>query len=105
MSLLFLVGCIGARIFLAKLAPKLSPLLFCIAMGFLIIYAGGYRKTGIETGGKAIWWNHLRPIHGALYLVAALVPYWSSVVILIDTVIGLFAYLHHNSFLNIINTA
>ena len=104
--LTFLVLCIGARLGLAYLAKNLSgkwslllaTIITAMGMGFLIIYFGGLRKTGAETGGKPIWWNSLRPIHGVLYLIAAgLLFYrhrcWGSQVIVVDTLIGLTAFL------------
>ncbi len=42
-----------------------------IAIGFTIIFIGGYRKTGIETGGRKIWWNSLRPVHATFYALFA----------------------------------
>ena len=55
--LTFLVLCIGARLGLAYLAKNLSgkwslslaTIIAAIGMGFLIIYFGGLRKTGVET--------------------------------------------------------
>ena len=104
--LTFMVICIGARLGLAYLAKNLSgkwslllaTIIAAMGMGFLIIYFGGLRKTGAETGGKPIWWNILRPIHGVLYLIAAgLLFYrhrcWGSQVIIVDTLIGLTAFL------------
>jgi hypothetical protein len=75
---LFLV-CIAVRALLAYLAATV-PLqwlkvmaipAFFIALGFTIIFLGGYRKTGIETGGRKIWWNSLRPVHATFYLLFA----------------------------------
>ena len=102
----FLILCIGSRLGLAYLAKNLSGIwsniitavFAIIGAGFLVIYFGGLRKTGAETGGNPIWWNHLRPIHGALYLIAAgLLFYghrcWGSQVIIIDTLVGLTSFL------------
>lgn len=38
------------------------------AAGFMAIFLFGLRKTGIETGGLPIWWNHYRPLHGLCYI-------------------------------------
>jgi hypothetical protein len=73
--LLFLGGCIPARVSLALIAKYgnsfiqyvLGFIAFIIASGFLIIYFGHLRDTGIETGGEKIWWNSLRPVHALLY--------------------------------------
>lgn len=106
---IFLIFCIGSRLGIAYLAKKLkglwrnilSLIIAVMGAGFLIIYFGGLRKTGRETGGKLIWWNHLRPIHGLLYLTASALLYyghscWSSQVIVIDTMIGLSAFLTYH---------
>ena len=105
----FLVLCIGARLGLAYLAKNLtgkwsmllSGVIASMGLGFLIVYFGGLRKTGAETGGTKIWWDHLRPVHGILYIIAAaLLSYghrcWGSQVILIDTLFGLTAFLLHH---------
>jgi hypothetical protein len=72
--------CVGARLSLAALLYFLGDsewlrvfavLLFAIAAGFAIIYTFGLRKTGIETDGRPIWWNVMRPVHAFLYLLAA----------------------------------
>jgi len=73
--LLFLGGCIPTRLAFALLAKYgnnsvkkiLAIISFIIGSGFLIIYFGGLRKTGLETGGEKIWWNQLRPVHALLY--------------------------------------
>jgi hypothetical protein len=104
--LLFLFPCILSRLFLAYLANfltgmfslLLSFLLFIIGSGFLIIYFTGMRKTGLETGGKPIWWNNIRPIHGLFYICASLLLFyghrcWSSKLLIIDTLFGLSAFL------------
>ena len=79
--LLFIVGCVTVRIALAiavPFAPKrvlrflVGPLLLVAAIGFATIYVTGMRKTGAETFGKAIWWDHMRPVHAALYFMASL---------------------------------
>ena len=105
----FLVLCIGSRLGLGYLAKNLSgnwsmllaSIFAIIGASFIIIYFGGLRKTGAETGGNPIWWNNLRPIHGVLYLIAAgLLFYghrcWASQVIIIDTLVGLTSFLLHH---------
>ena len=107
--LIFLVFCIGARFGLAYLAKNISNsylivyslIIGIIGVSFLFLSVTGLRKTGAETGGNAIWWGHLRPIHGILYVLAAgLLFYrhrcWGSKVIIVDTLIGLTAFLHHH---------
>ena len=83
-TLLFLVGCMGARFGLAWLAYKnranlkvlkiMGLLALVPAIGFTLIYVMGWRKTGAEVmpnlGGK-LWWNDLRPVHALLYTMFA----------------------------------
>lgn len=106
--LLFLTGCIGTRLAFVYAARKasqsvlevLGALALLPAIGFFYIYATGARKTGPEVFGDRIWWNHLRPFHGAMYglfSVMALfhVPY-AWVVLLVDVLVGLAAFVHHH---------
>ena len=73
--LLFLIGCMGARLALVYIAytiplkwlPYMGMLAIVPALGFTIIYLGGLRKTGAEVFGERIWWNDLRPLHALLY--------------------------------------
>lgn len=105
---LFLTACIGSRLTFSyiasfvegKYATVFSAVLATIGMGFLIIYFGGLRKTGAEAGGK-IWWNHMRPFHGVMYLLAGITLWFGynvipSNLILIDTMVGLIAFLYHH---------
>jgi hypothetical protein len=104
-TLLFLIGCMGTRFGLAYLAmnAKLNTLnimgyiALIPAIGILTIYMLGLRKTGIETNGELIWWNNLRPLHGILWLVFAYLAILGNkdawIVLLIDTIIGLLAWI------------
>jgi len=112
----YIIGCLGTRLLLAILAYNLSgtlryilaTILGLMGLGFMVIYFGGFRKTGLETGGKSIWWNNLRPIHGMLYIIASLLlmiktpiiykiknNHVSSYVLLFDTFIGYCAHRMH----------
>ena len=107
-ALLFLVGCMGARLSLTYAAyrfPELLPWLglfaACVSAGFTLIYVNGWRKTGVETGGQAIWWNNLRPVHAILYGLFAVLALkgvkehaWK--VLLLDTIIGFLAFVSHH---------
>ena len=112
---LFLGGCIPARLFLAYIAKKgnsymrqsLGVLTFMIASGFLIIYFWNLRQTGVETGGEKIWWNYLRPFHAFMYyyftysiLFGDKENAWK--ILIMDTAVGLLSFfsfhLQHNSF-------
>jgi hypothetical protein len=106
--LMFLIGCMGARLGLTYAAyrfpvllPWLGLLALAISIGFATIYINGWRKTGLEVGGQAIWWNDLRPVHAFMYGLFALLALmgvkehaWK--VLLLDTIIGFLAFvLHH----------
>lgn len=104
--LLFLFGCMGARLGLAWLAyafpaqlPLMGALALVPALGFFVIWAGDLRKTGPEVFGDRIWWNDLRPVHAVLYATfAALalhrVPQ-AWVVLLLDAAVGFAAWAWH----------
>lgn len=104
--LLFLVGCMGARsllVYLAATAPlpwlnAMAVPAALIALGFMVIFVGGYRRTGVETGGAPIWWNALRPIHAVLYALFAYYAWtgqrevaWK--LLLADVILGLASFL------------
>lgn len=105
---LFLVLCIGTRSYLVYLAktvnkkylPYMGYVALLPAIGFLSIYFLNLRKTGAEVFGKKIWWNHLRPVHGLLYLTFAILAInkndYSWIPLLIDVTIGLLAFLHYH---------
>jgi len=102
---LFLGACIPTRIALVLVAAFGAPEILkglaavtgTIAAGFAIIYVFDLRTTGVETGGRPIWWNDLRPIHAALYAIAAVAAWrgrgdiaWK--VLATDVAMGLWAY-------------
>jgi hypothetical protein len=75
-ALLFLLGCVPARLALVLAALRLPTGLVAAglaipAAGMALIYATGARKTGAETLGAPIWWNQLRPVHAGAYALAA----------------------------------
>lgn len=103
--LLFLIGCIGTRtlfVYLAKTTNKtyltfMGYLALIPALGFFYIYFTGSRQTGKEVFGEKIWWNSLRPIHGALYTMFA----YNAIIgnsnaylyLLVDVLLGLVSFL------------
>jgi hypothetical protein len=108
--LLFFFGCMGARFGIAWLAyaqrwllPYMGAVAVLIALSFIIIYVGGYRKTGPEVFGDKIWWNNLRPVHAFMYASFAVLAFstrysnhaWK--VLLADAIIGLVAFIHHHT--------
>ncbi len=106
-KLLFLVGCIPSRLLLAlllykineKYLPVLSILLLLIGTSFIYLYLSNKRLDAPEAGGKT-WWKDLRPIHGSLYILAGLLALkkcrLSSLVILLDTILGLSFFINHH---------
>ncbi len=114
MNLIFLIGCIGTRLFLVYIAwfliqkpaiyLKIMGLLFFIsAMSLIIIFLNDWRKTGIETNNKPIWWNKLRPIHALFFILFSYSVMFKETrkhawkFLLADTLIGLGAHLRHHS--------
>ena len=108
--LLFLFGCIGLRLLLVYVAKNYEQfankhiikqllLIFTItvSIGFFTIFFTGIRKTGQETLGDKIWWNNLRPLHGFLYLLFALLFFqnksYAWMILLIDVLVGLVSFL------------
>ena len=113
--LLFLLACIPARIGLLLLAkfisskylPYLGYAALLPALGFIIIYLFDLRKSGLETGGKTIWWNDLRAIHGLLYLCFALYAIKGNThawyALLVDVIFGFGAFVYNYSVLERVN--
>ena len=108
--LLFLIGCIGSRSIFAYIAKEananqllyLGGLALLPAIGFLVIYFAGLRKTGAEVFGNNIWWNELRPVHAMLYILFAIYAFQNKsfawIPLALDVVIGLIAFLmYHNN--------
>jgi len=103
--LLFLFGCIGTRVlfmivslFASGLLLKLLGIIaLTFVIGWIYIIFIGKRDTGGEVLGDKIWWKHLRPFHALLW---GLFSYFAItgnrnawMVLLIDTVFGLSAFL------------
>lgn len=102
----FLLFCTGLRIALAyspyiaysPFDKVLSLLLLIIGLGFFVIYFFGLRQTGLETGGKPIWWNFLRPVHSILFILASYFVWinkekWASFLLFIDVTLGLLMFI------------
>ena len=106
----FLFLCIGSRLSFTILSAIASGwfltvvgiiALFPVLGWFYIIFIGK-RDTGIEVFGEQIWWKNLRPLHMFLWGFFAYLAITRNrrawVVLLIDTFIGLSAFLlHHQS--------
>ncbi len=106
--LLFLLLCIPARLIITALAkyiplkylPLMGIVFAVIGVSFLYLNMFNKRMTGVETGGDVIWWHDLRPVHGFLALIFAILAIskvrdaW--VVLLIDTLFGLVSFLAYH---------
>lgn len=106
--LLFLFGCILTRSLFVVISKKYIdylPIMGLVALlpaiGFFTIYFNNSRQTGAEVFNEKIWWNNLRPLHGSLYLIFALMALNKNpnswLVLLLDVIIGLtsFLYFHY----------
>jgi hypothetical protein len=105
---LFLVGCIGSRLALTAISAYASTTLSAIigwsalipVIGWIYIIFIGKRDTGPEVFGDKIWWNSLRPVHALLWLSFALMTILQIpkawIVLIIDTLFGLIAFLVHH---------
>ena len=106
---LFLLLCIPSRASIAYLAKNISseylPYMGTVALipaiGFLLIFLTGSRKTGFETFGSKIWWNSLRPLHSLLYFAFAIAAVqkkeYAWKFLALDVAIGLIAFVIHHS--------
>ena len=106
--LLFLGGCIPARLFLVWLAkitplnylPYLGVLALFPAIGFLYLYFTGKRQIGLETQGAPIWWAPFRLIHGLIYFGFAYAAIrqvaMAYQILLLDVCLGLGLFLWHH---------
>lgn len=103
--LLFLCGCIVVRsliaYFVKVMDPKFLPYAaipaLLLALSWFYLFFTNSRQTGPEVFGDKIWWNNLRPVHGLLYLVFAILAYqkksYAWKVLVVDVVIGLISFL------------
>lgn len=100
---LFLSICIPLRILIAS-APQLintkylqyySIVLFGLGLSFMILYFTNMRLDAPESGGKT-WWADFRPIHGMLYLCAAIYAFkenkLATIPLAIDVIFGLILF-------------
>jgi len=105
---LFIFGCIVSRILMTYATYKLDDNLLIyvgiiaiiLSISFMSIYLLDLRKTGAEVFGDKIWWNHLRPIHSLTFAICTVLAFnkskYTYVPILIDTLIGLIAFLNYH---------
>lgn len=105
---LFLFGCIGSRLAFTAVSAYawgmwlqiLGIIALIPVLGWLYIIFIGKRDTGAEVFGGKIWWNNLRPIHMTLWGLFAYQAINRNpkawIILLIDTLFGLTAFLHHH---------
>ena len=109
-KMLFLLGCIPARLFLVYLSTKIPNngqnavnkifgfILLSISISFLYLYFTNGRMNAPEAGGTT-WWSPLRLVHGLLYLAAAIYSFQGKnivwVPLLIDVIFGFFSFILH----------
>ena len=106
--LAFLLLCIPSRIIISLIAKYINPkylpymgyLAIIPAIGFAYIFIFGKRKTGAETFGQKIWWNHMRPIHSFMFALFAYLAINknknSHLVLFADAFIGLVSFLYYH---------
>jgi hypothetical protein len=105
---LFLFGCIGSRLAFTTISAfasgwflKLFGIIALIpVLGWFYIIFIGKRDTGPEAIGGKIWWKSLRPIHMLLWGLFSYLAITGNkkawIVLLIDTLFGLSAFLIHH---------
>ena len=69
-------------------------------LAFLYLHVAGVRPRGPETCDDPIWWDRLRPVHAALFAVAAAgwlrgCPSLVGAALLLDAVLGAVAVVVH----------
>jgi hypothetical protein len=114
--LMFLIGCIGTRFLLTYIAKiinidyikYISLVTGLIGLSFIYIYLFGSKTADKQlewTGDKTIWWNDLRIVHGALYLLFTYLALMQNkdawLILLVDTLIGLISWMKHHKIINI----
>lgn len=113
--ILFLLLCIPVRILIVFTVknidkyylPYLAAIGLLISIGFIFIYLFDYRKTGAEVFGDKIWWNDLRPVHGCLYLMFALLAFkknkYTWIPLAIDVIVGFTAFIIYRGYIKYLN--
>jgi len=114
--LMFLIGCIGTRSLLAYVSktinidnlPYLGYLGLVIGISFVYIFVFGSESADKQlewAGDKKVWWNDLRIVHGLNYLIFGILAIqkvnYAWIVIAIDTLIGLIAWLFHHKIIKL----
>lgn len=95
-ALLFLTFCMSIRFTFSYLAYSMKEL-YSKIVSLILLFIGIGLNMNTEW---EIWWNHMRPFHGLMYVAAAIslwfgFNYLSSTVIAIDTLVGLLSFIYH----------
>ena len=105
---LFIFGCICSRLAITAASAYASNILLKIlgiialipVFGWLYLMFIGKRDTGLEVFGDKIWWKDLRLIHTLLWAAFSYMAITGNrkswIVLLIDTLFGLLAFLVHH---------
>lgn len=110
--LVFIIACIGMRIIFMLTSKYIDPtylpylgiIALMISLSMMYIYLFGSEKAEKQLewlGEDKTWWNQLRPVHSALYLLFAVYAFkkqsFAWIIILIDTIVGFSGwFMHHN---------
>lgn len=107
-SLFFLFGCLVSRLLLSLIAKNVDIqylsysgyITLIPSLGFFILYLFDLRKTGFEAQNNIVWWNKLRPLHGAMYLLYSIYAIkkekFAWIVLFFDFLFGLGIWLYKN---------
>ena len=102
----FLGICMGLRSlavylsYINKFHTLLGILYILFGIGISTIYIYNLRPTGIETGGKKIWWDPYRPLFAIIWILFGLAslynkPYaWK--ILSLDIIVGLFLFFNNH---------
>lgn len=105
---LFIFFCIGTRLLFTAISAfaygwflqLLGLIAFIPVIGWFYIIFIGKRDTGIEVLGDKIWWQKIRPIHMLLWGFFGYLAIKGNrnawIILLIDTLFGLSAFLVHH---------
>ena len=117
----FLFGCILTRSILVYLAYYLQKnkktlllnlhisICFLIGLSMILIYFGIGRENADKQlqvwkdDDPVLWWNDLRIVHGSLYILFSILTAFGIentwIILLLDTIIGLSAWIIHHKFI------
>lgn len=101
---LFLIGCMSARLLLAYIAKQANKtwlrymgfIALLPAIGFMYLFLSGARNK-VGAFGEKIWWNSLRPVHSLLYFLFAYSAITGNkgawIFLLLDALVGFTAFM------------